>query len=220
MDKRELTLNIKAIMMFEKMAGVSYFDISEENYVFLIYSMYMVKHPYTYMTLLDFTKIFGDNQKVTKQLLQEFEECMNYLNQFINTSKKMEQDNSVETKEERNTQTITDIVAYLITNCGIDAHYAMYEMELWEIEALMRQAEKNRKEELETDRLWTFLNVLPHIDSKKCKTPDKLMPFPWEAEEKKNRQLKEIENNKFAFKNMIGKNIFGETEEEVGNEQG
>ena len=213
----ELAFNFKAIVMFEKLSGLSYFDINEENYVFLLYTMYMVEHPYLNMTLLDFTKIFGTNKKVTKQILREFEEYMTYIKQFSSNASADNQDN---TKNEEGTkQTFTDIVMYLITNCGIDPHYVMYEMELWEIEPYMRYAEKNKKEELEMDRFWTFLNVSPHIDTKKCKTPDKFYPFPWEEKEKKVKQNKELENNRFAIMNMIGRSIFGddaETKEENG----
>lgn len=215
MDKRELTFNFKAIMMFEKLSGTSYFNINEENYVFLIYAMYMVKHPYTYMTLMDFAKIFGTNQKVTKQMLSEFEEYMDYMKQYSEHTETVNKDINDDVKAET---TITDIVMYLITVCGIDPHYVMYEMELWEIEPYMKYAERNKKEELEMDRFWTYLNVSPHIDTKKCKSPDKLISFPWEVEEKKQKQNQELENNRFAITNMIGRNIFGEPIEQEGNE--
>lgn len=209
MDKRELAFNFKAIMMFEKLSGVSYFDLTEENYVFLIYAMYMVKHPYTYMQFWDFIKIFGNNKKVTKQMITEFGEYMEYLKQYSDTTPKTEENDKGET-EEKTKQTITDIVAYLITSCGIDPHYVMYEMELWELEPYMKCAERKKKEELESERLWTYLNISPHIDTKKCKSPEKLIPFPWEKEEQKIKQNQELENNRFAITNMIGKNIFGE----------
>lgn len=215
MDKRELTFNFKAIMMFEKLSGTSYFNINEENYVFLIYAMYMVKHPYTYMTLMDFAKIFGTNKKVTKQMLSEFEEYMDYMKQYSEHTETVNKDINDDVKTET---TITDIVMYLITVCGIDPHYVMYEMELWEIEPYMKYAERNKKEELEMDRFWTYLNVSPHIDTKKCKSPDKLISFPWEVEEKKQKQNQELENNRFAITNMIGRNIFGELIEQEGNE--
>lgn len=215
MDKRELTFNFKAIMMFEKLSGTSYFNINEENYVFLIYAMYMVKHPYTYMTLMDFAKIFGTNKKVTKQMLSEFEEYMDYMKQYSEHTETVNKDINDDVKAET---TITDIVMYLITVCGIDPHYVMYEMELWEIEPYMKYAERNKKEELEMDRFWTYLNVSPHIDTKKCKSPDKLISFPWEVEEKKQKQNQELENNRFAITNMIGRNIFGELIEQEGNE--
>ena len=212
MEKRELAFNFKALMMFEKLSGESYFNINEVNYVFLLYSMYMVKHPYLNMTLMDFANIFGSNKKVTKQLLKEFEEYMVYIRQFTSSNKTEVVDSKDKDVEKANT-TITDIVMYLITTCGIDPHYVMYEMELWEIEPYMKFAEMNKKESLEMDRLWTYLNILPHIDTKKCNSPDKLLPFPWEIQEKKEKQIKELENNKFAIKNMIGKSIFGEPKE-------
>ena len=218
MDKRELTFNFKACMMFEKLTGESYFNITEENYVFLLYALYMAKHPHLYMTLVDFANIFGNNQKVAKKMLSEFEEYMEYMKQYSDSVKEEIQETD-DNGDEKPKHTITDIVMYLITSCGIDPHYVMYEMEFWEIEPYMRYAEKNKKEELEMDRFWTFLNVSPHIDTKKCKTPDKFYPFPWEEKEKKVKQNKELENNRFAIMNMIGKNIFGEpneTKEENG----
>ena len=218
MEKRELAFNFKALMMFEKLSGESYFNINEVNYVFLLYAMYMVKHPYLNMTLMDFANIFGSNKKVTKQLLKEFEEYMVYIRQFT-TSNKTEAVDEEGTDDKNAHTTITDIVMYLITACGIDPHYVMYEMELWEIEPYMKFAEMNKKESLEMDRLWTYLNISPHIDTKKCKSPDKLLPFPWEIQEKKEKQIKELENNRFAIKNMIGKNIFGEPTETPENNE-
>lgn len=212
MAERELAFNFKALMMFEKLSGESYFNINEVNYVFLLYAMYMVKHPYLNMTLMDFANIFGSNKKVTKQLLKEFEEYMVYIRQFTSSNKTEVVSGEDKDVEKANT-TITDIVMYLITACGIDPHYVMYEMELWEIEPYMKFAEMNKKESLEMDRLWTYLNISPHIDTKKCKSPDKLLPFPWEVKEKKEKQIKELENNRFAIKNMIGKSIFGEPKE-------
>lgn len=219
MDKRELAFNFKAIMMFEKLSGVSYFELTDENYVFLIYAMYMVKHPYTYMQFWDFIKIFGNNKKVTKQMITEFGEYMEYLKQYSDTTPKTEENDEGET-EEKPKQTITDIVAYLITSCGIDPHYVMYEMELWELEPYMKCAERKKKEELESERLWTYLNISPHIDTKKCKSPEKLIPFPWEKEEQKIKQNQELENNRFAITNMIGKNIFGEPIETTEKDEG
>lgn len=218
MEKRLLAFNFKAIMMFEKLSGKSYFELNEENYVYLLYAMYMVKQPYTYMTLIDFANIFGTNKKVTKQIIEEFEEYMTYLKQYTDSIKNTSEENKEDKKEDKNEEkaqnTITDIAMYLITNCGIDPHYVMYEMELWEIEPYMKYVEKNKKETLELERLWTYLNISPHIDTKKCKSPDKLLPFPWEIEDKKIKQNRDLENNRFAIKNMIGKNIFGEPIEE------
>lgn len=215
MDKRELEFNFKAIMMFEKLSGESYFEISEENYIYLLYAMYMVKHPYMYMTINDFANIMGNNKKITKKIMEEFSEYMNYIKQYM--IKTPTDNGNDKPQSEKSTTTLTDIAFYLITNCGVDSHYVMYEMELWEIEPYMKYAEKNKKEELEMNRLWTYLNISPHIDTKKCKSPDKLISFPWEKEEKKIKTNKELENNRFAIQNMIGKSIFGEPIKQTEN---
>lgn len=211
MDKRELTFNFKTMMMFEKLSGQSYFKISEENYVYMLYAMYMAKHPETYMTVMDFANIFGNNKKVTKQMLKEFGELMDYTKQYMENSNK-ELKKGKDGKEDEST--ITDIAMYLITVCGVDPHYVMYEMELWEIEPYMKFAERNKREELEQQRLWTYMGVMPHIDTKKCKSPDKLLTFPWEVENHKEKTEKELKNNEYAIKNMIGKSIFGDKDEQ------
>ena len=40
MAERELVLNIKAMIMFEKLTGESYFQINDQNYIYLIYTIY------------------------------------------------------------------------------------------------------------------------------------------------------------------------------------
>jgi hypothetical protein len=210
MDKRELAYNFRAIMMFEKLSGESYFNISEDNYIYLIYAMYMVKHPYLNMTILDFIKVLGNNKKLAKSIMSEFEEYMTYMQQYmVNSDDVVDAKDIDDTKKNGN---MTNTITYLIVECGIDPHYVMNEMELWEVRAFMKAQEKKKKEELELDRLWTYFNMSPHIDTKKCKSPDKLMPFPWEKEENKIRQNKELENNRFAIQNMIGKSIFANKE--------
>ena len=93
----------------------------------------------------------------------------------------------------------------------------MYEMELWEIEPFFKWTEESQKDKWERERLWTYLNIMPHIDSKKCKSPDKLFPFPWEKEEHKKKAEQELKNNEYAIKNMIGKSIFGDDNKEDGS---
>ena len=55
-----------------------------------------------------------------------------------------------------------------------------------------------------------LIKVLPHIDSKKCKSPEALVPFEWEKEARKKKAEQELKNNEYAIKNMIGKSIFGD----------
>lgn len=48
------------------------------------------------------------------------------------------------------------------------------------------------KNNLESSRLWAFIQVLPHL-SKNIKNPQDLYPFSWEIEEQKEKTMKETE---------------------------
>lgn len=37
------------------------------------------------------------------------------------------------------------------------------------------------------------MNILPHINSKKCRGPEQLLPFPWESDKKQKRFNDEVE---------------------------
>ena len=95
----------------------------------------------------------------------------------------------------------------MIVQYGVDAHYIMEEMELWQIEAMFRAVENTVKSKYEEERLWTYLTILPQVDGKKLNKPEKLLPFPWEKEEKIKRDENNIKNNEYAVKNLIGRNI-------------
>ena len=215
MEKKELGFNIKAIMMFEKLSGASFFDINEDNYIFILYTMYLVNHPTSSIPIDSFFNILNANKKLSKKIVSEFESYMKYIEQYREIKKDDEIKENTEVKENPK---ITDMVMYLIVYCGIDPHYVMYEMDLWEIELYYKAIEGKKKEDMELARFWTYINISPHIDTKKCKSPDKLVPFAWEKEERKNKQIKELENNRFAINNMIGKNIFGESEENTNKD--
>ena len=51
---------------------------------------------------------------------------------------------------------------------------------------------------MESERLWTFLTIMPHIDTKKINTPAKLYPFPWDDKtDNKDEINKPIDQNEF-----------------------
>ena len=78
---------------------------------------------------------------------------------------------------------IGNIVSTLIMS-GLDATYALEEMELCDLPMYIEAYERKRKEEMEASRLWTFFTMLPHIDSKKMKNGAMdLITFPWEEVE-------------------------------------
>ena len=91
-----------------------------------------------------------------------------------------------------------DLAALLIT-FGLDAHFVLYEMKLFEIGDYLKAIDEHKKEQMERDRLWTFYTVMPHVDLKKIKSPQDLMPFPWEREQLEKDALEQLEKDKDMF---------------------
>jgi hypothetical protein len=72
-------------------------------------------------------------------------------------------------------------------------------MKLFEIGDYIKAIDEHKKEQMERDRLWTFYTILPHIDQKKLKKPQDLMPFPWEREQLEKDALEQLEKDKDMF---------------------
>ena len=115
-----------------------------------------------------------------------------------------------EVKGEKITNTITDYATSLIIDYGVDAHYVMYEMKLWEIPLFFEAVSTKMMRDMEQKRFWTYLNIMPHIDTKKCKSPEALLPFKWEKGKRQERAEQNLKNNLYAVKHTIGKSIFGD----------
>ena len=101
---------------------------------------------------------------------------------------KEEKEEGKKENEEVEELTMTDIVSTLIVRYGVDAHYVMYEMELWEIQPYINAADIQRKNDLVTQRFWTYLTIAPNINTKKIRGPEDLVPFEWE--EKKEDKIR------------------------------
>ena len=50
-------------------------------------------------------------------------------------------------------------------------------MKLFEISDYLKAIDDFKKEKMESERLWTFYTILPHIDQKKVKSPQDMFPF-------------------------------------------
>ena len=92
---------------------------------------------------------------------------------------------------------IKDIVAILIMS-GLDVHFALNEMELYDLPIFLNAYDQKIRHNLESSRLWAFIQVLPHL-SKKIKTPKDLYPFSWEIEEKKEQSEKDLKDGMGVF---------------------
>jgi hypothetical protein len=97
-------------------------------------------------------------------------------------------------KSKREKTYIKDIAAILVVNAGLDINFVMNEMSINDISLYMEAYNNSVKQQMESSRLWTYLTLLPNLDSK-VNSPVKLYPFPWELEA-------QVEQDKTELKSM------------------
>lgn len=171
-------ITLRGIIASERITGkpFSEFDtsIDSPDIVILAYAMYAVyaSSPCTidvYTDRMDITSNAYDN--IFKQLL------------FI-SSIMPKNDTPEDSDSDGETLTMSRLAAFLIVSCGLDPHYVMDEMQLYEIKPIIDQIVVKRREQQEDKRFWTFQVVAPHIDAKKSgiNSLHDYLPFPWEED--------------------------------------
>lgn len=211
MDDVNFKFNIKSICYFETLTDKSFFEITDEDIFDMLYSIYMVNNPDKMLKRETFMNII-QRRDILTWMINEYSKFSEIISQFKIPEQDNKSDNIIsdDTKKIR----ISDYVSTLIIEHGVDPHYIYYEMDIWEIPILFEAIDTKIKKELTDKRFWTYMSISPHIDTKKCKAPDVLIPFEWEKENKKKNREQELKNNAFAIKNMLGKSIFGYDNEE------
>lgn len=129
------------------------------------------------MYTLEVFKNTLSNEKIAREMVMTLERETAVLSQF-----QKKQDASGTDAGESNPGMIGELVSTLIMS-GLDAHYALEEMELCDLPLYIEAYERKKKEQMESDRLWTYLNILPHVDGKKLPSARDLYSFPWEEME-------------------------------------
>lgn len=175
--KYNIRLTIKSIIRAEQILSKPFTDIDYTNIeelTKLLYCTVLVNNPVLF-TFEEFQMI-AENGKQFAAMIKEIEKVNKVLEQFTRSDK------SVFGEASEEPLYLKDIAGMLIMS-GLDANYVMNEMEISDIPVFVEAYEKKRREEMEASRLWTFLSIVPHIDTKKVRNPRDLMMFPWEEEE-------------------------------------
>lgn len=204
-----IRLTVKACIYYEQLTGKSFFvfghpGTTEEDVLKLIYSCFIASNDVT-MTFSTFTVLYGDD-KFSKWLEGEFEDAM-LMNQQFNRDIAVDdnaEDQDDSQGEEVRKATVTSVAASLIANNHMSAEYVMNQMQLFEMQHYLKAIDAADKARLIEQRLWTYLTIAPHIDTKKIKSPQKLLPFEWEESEIRKRELDELRENKDTVKKMVG----------------
>ena len=199
-----IKLNIKSIIKFEQLTNKPFSLIdytSEEDVSKLLYCIVLSNNDcqFTYSQFLQLL----DSKKISKNLFEQFQTVCEVFNQFKNTGTEEENTrDTVEGKESRGTY-VKDLAALLVIQGGLDVNYVLNELSLNDIPLYIQALNDKQRERMEEQRLWTFISILPHGDSKKLKTPADLYPFPWELKEKEIEREKHVEEGVKMLDNIL-----------------
>ena len=199
----EIKLNMKTIMLFEKMSGKSFYDLDDEDTTLLVYCSLVVNNNQK-VTFSTFQQILK-NERIARTLMAKCQGELDFISQFNKTTASEDKsEDKTETDNEDNT--LTSIINSLILSNSLDINYVMNDMSIWEISVLSKSIEEKTKADLVEKRFWAYLNICPHIDTKKIKGPEQLLPFPWEKESKKEESIKFMDNNRDAIMAFFNRN--------------
>lgn len=171
---------------------------SKEDIDAFLYVMNVDNTPYTFEVF----KTALENDGIFKDMMLRLDRAMGIMAQF----QKYESSDDMQS-EGASSGSIGEIVSMLVMS-GLDAHYAMEEMDLCDLPLYIEAYERKRKEELENARLWTYISILPHIDGKKVSSPQVLYPFPWETDEMRRKAEKEMRENEEQLMKFLNGDLF------------
>lgn len=169
-------INLQAIRTAETILAKPFsdFDLSDdETLKVLMYGAVSENNDETF-TLKTFEYVL-ESEKVRKEIFAKFAKEMDYIMQFAKEEDSKEEDDN-------KSMYMGELAAFLIQS-GMSAEFVLYKMRLFEIPDYVKAIEDKRKEHMEQNRFWSYLGILPHVDGKKLTSPDKLVTFPWEAED-------------------------------------
>ena len=190
----KIKLNIKSIITAEKLLGKSFgqFNLEDsEEWLVLSYAMVVSNNEETF-TLDTFRKL-TKNKRMMSEIIQGIKKEFEYIEQF-----KSKEEVKIDGQSDIS---ITEVAGMMIAN-GIEPAF-VYEMRTTEITDILQAIEDRKKEKMESDRFWTYFVMAPHIDTKKVKSPEALITFPWEMAEKKEKQDVDFEKAKANFEKFI-----------------
>ncbi len=196
----DFRITIRSLILYENLSKKKFSQVVDQaDMVLLMYSAFVIS---TGMKIS--VKAFGyllQNEKFAKKFASCMQDTQDFLAQFNETEQQEETAKSGSTTEGLS---ITEMANTLIFKYHIDVNYVMEKMELWGLKDFIKGAEEMYKDEMEDKRLWTFMTAAPNIDLKKCRTPEKFFPFPWEKENAKKKTAEGLKKEEQRAKQTIG----------------
>ncbi len=195
----EYKICIETFIRWEQLTGRSFQSINFENeddLHRLLYCAYWVETGC--ITSYDtFAKTMKANPKQFRKALNNLTRYNSLTQQFSGLAPEAHEQTAEDTEMTGHLSLISDVATRLIIVGGMDARYVMREMTINDMLLFVRALDDKQRQESESQRLWTYLSMLPHVDGKKLDTPQKLVTFPWEVEERK-QELKRVKEELYA----------------------
>lgn len=179
-------ITVRDLLRYERLLGRSIFA-EEPDGATLIYCT--TPEAYTRYTLEEWSRTTLGASAFMAEEARELARELSALQQY---SKVEARDERLETREEQaEVRTLTDVVTELLTESVVPADYLLERAELWELTIYIEATQRKRQQRLERERLWSYMGLLPHIDSKKIKRPEDLLPFAWDDNNRATKQTDE-----------------------------
>ena len=194
----KIGLTLKAIVRWEQLTGKPFSTMdysSEEDVEALFYTASVCNNIGQRYTLEEFKHI-ASNKKLIGEIADTLSKESAVMAQF-------QQKESTETNQNESEPGYIGEIVFALIISGLNAHYVLNEMELCDLPMYIKAYEHKKKEEMESSRLWTYLSILPHVDSKKLQSPRDLYMFPWEEEQAKAEADEAILRDTEAFEQFI-----------------
>lgn len=179
-------ITVRDLLRYERLLGRSIFA-DEPDGATLIYCT--TPEAYTRYTLEEWSRTtLGASAFMAKEAKELARELAS-LQQYSRVGAREE--NSEARDETLEVRTLTDVVTELLTESVVPADYLLERAELWELTIYIDATQRKRQQRLERERLWTYMGLLPHIDSKQIKSPEDLLPFAWDDNNRATKQTDE-----------------------------
>jgi hypothetical protein len=188
-----MRLTMKAIIRWEQLnkKPFSQLDYSSEDEIISLF--YVCDQSTEIKVSLDEFRE-GLQEQEAKKMVKDFERQTFLASQFQSVSKKKSKE--AKASEDSNPIYIKEIVPMLVMS-GLDVYFALNEMELCDLPIFLQAYDQKVKDKLTAQRLWTFMQLSPHLE--KGTTPKDIHPFSWEMEEERiSEEDMEKGKNEFA----------------------
>lgn len=196
---KRVKLSVKAMIRWEQLNDKPFSSLNYSNENDIISLLYVCG---TMNTTLDQYKA-AVNKKELLFSISDFEKQISISSQF---KQKIKPAKGNTTPKEDNTKQsnevyVKDIVSVIIMR-GLDVNYALNEMDICDLSIFIDAYENITREKLETERLWTYISISPHL-SKSIPSPRNLVAFSWEQEDMKLSAEKALEEGKEDFERFM-----------------